>query len=133
MDLVIDANVLFAILIRSGVTSLLFFRRTFHFYAPEFIFEEFELYKDQVKSKTDRTEEEFQELLHIVQRRITVVPKEEIDPYIEKAKQISPDIKDVTYVALALKLNCAIWSYDKNLKEKQNVVTVYSTSDLLQL
>ncbi len=130
MDLVVDANILFAALIKAGITAELICRNDFHLYAPEFLLEEFEKYKEELLGKTERIESEFTMLLNFIQRRITFVPREEIEPLLEKALMISPDIKDITYVALALKLNVAIWSNDKNLKEKQNVVQVYHTHEL---
>jgi len=39
----------------------------------------------------------------------------------------------MAYSALALKLNCAIWSNDKELKEKQDVVKIDPTSELVRL
>ena len=48
MDLVIDANILFAALIKRNVTSDLLFRNDLHLYAPEFIFEEFEKYRNVI-------------------------------------------------------------------------------------
>jgi len=62
-----------------------------------------------------------------------LVPFEEIKPFIEKAKAISPDVKDVPYIALALKLNIAVWSNDGSLKEKQNIVKVYPTHEIAEL
>ena len=46
-----------------------------------------------------------------------------------EAEKISPGLKDTQYLALALKLNCAIWSNDKKLK-KQDKVKIFSTEDL---
>ena len=133
MDLVIDANILFAALIKRNVTSDLLFRNDLHLYAPEFIFEEFEKYRNVIKSKTERSDEEFDELIAILCKTIELVPKQEFKRYIKKAKAISPDIKDVPYVALALKLHVAIWSNDKDLKNKQDEVTVYTTSEIIDL
>jgi predicted nucleic acid-binding protein len=133
MDLVVDANILFAAVIKSGVTSHLLFRESFHLYAPEFIFTEFEKYKNTLKEKTERSDQEIEELFKVFERRISLVPREEIKPFIPKAKKISPDPKDVQYVALALKLNIAIWSNDKDLKEKQTVIKVYSTDEVRKL
>jgi len=53
-------------------------------------------------------------------------------PYVEKAEKLTPDLDDMTYFALALKLNCAIWSNDKKLKE-QNKVEVYNTYELSKI
>ena len=130
MDLVVDANILFAALIKKSITSELLFRDDLHLYAPEFIFTEFEKYREFVKKKTERTDEEFDELLELFQRRVVIVPIEDIKPFIKKAKEISPDIKDVPYIALALKLNIAVWSNDGPLKEQQKTVKVYATHDI---
>ena len=133
MDLVVDANILFAALIKENITSDLLFKNDLHLYTSEFIFEEFGKYKELIKNKTGRTDEEFEEFFNSLQRRITIIPSEEIELFLKKAKEISPDIKDVPYVAVALKLNIAIWSNDRKLKEKQNVVRVYSTEELMDM
>ena len=67
--------------------------------------------------------------MEIIQRRIRLIPYEEFEPFMEEAEKISPDLKDTQYLALALKLNCAIWSNDKKL-EKQDKVKIFSTEDL---
>ncbi len=108
MDLVVDANILFAVLVKEGITEELLFKNDFRLFAPEFIFEEFEKYRKLLEKKTKRTESDFNLLLEILQKRITLIPNEELRPFIEKSKRISPDIKDVAYIALALKLNCAV-------------------------
>ncbi|MFH1211857.1 MAG: PIN domain-containing protein [Candidatus Woesearchaeota archaeon] len=46
MELVIDANILFAALIKDSTTSDLLFKNTL--YAPEFILEEFKKYKEEL-------------------------------------------------------------------------------------
>ena len=47
--------------------------------------------------------------------------------------QISPDPDDVEYLAVALSLDCAIWSKDRDLKEKQFRVVVVTTEELTKL
>ncbi len=131
MDLVIDSNILFAALLKdSGTSDVLFKHRL---YAPEFIFEEFRKYREYLKGKTKRTEEDFDELFDLFERNVRLIPKEEIDPFIEKAEKISPDAKDIPYLAVALKLRCSLWSNDRDLKEKQKVIKVYSTKELMEL
>jgi len=131
MDLVIDSNIFFAALLKDGGTSNILFKH--NLYAPEFIFVEFTKYKDYLKGKTKRTEENFNELLDLFERNVILTPKEEIEPFIEKAEKISPDAKDVPYLALALKLRCGLWSNDGDLKEKQSVIPVYSTEELIRM
>jgi len=130
MDLIIDANILFAALIKKGLTSEILFKNKL--YAPEFIFIEFEKYKKELLAKTERTEQEFNELFELFQRNIVLIPAEEMMQFIEKAELISPDKNDSMYFALAMKLNCAIWSNDKELK-KQKEIKIYSTEDLIKL
>jgi len=71
--------------------------------------------------------------MEILRKRITIIPNEETDKFLEEAGQISPDRKDIDYFALALKMKCALWSNDGDLKTKQNVITVYSTKDMMKL
>ena len=131
MNLIIDANVLFAALIKEGKTIEILLNPFFNFYAPEFIFEEFETYKDEILRKTHRDESQFSEILEILESLINTVPKEEYIAKIRFAEEISPDENDIDYFALALKLNCAIWSNDKKIKQ-QNKVKVYSTKELIE-
>lgn len=131
MDLVIDSNILFAALLKESITSEILFKH--RLYAPEFIFEEFKKYREYLKGKTKRTEEGFNEFFALFERNIMLISKEEIKHYIKEAERISPDEKDVPFFALALKLKCAFWSNDRILKEKQNVIKVYTTEDLIRL
>ena len=131
MDLVVDANILFAALIMESTTSELMLHEDIHLYAPEYLLEEFEKYRELILRKTNRNHNEFEIALDVFQRRIKLIPYEELKPFVKNAKEISPDIKDVPYVALAMALHIAIWANDKDLKNKQNKVTVYSTEDLV--
>jgi len=132
MDLVIDANILFAALIKESVTKELILSNGINLFAPEFLFEEFYKYKEEILKKTNRSLEEFDEIFMILTNIITLIPEEEFGLFLEKAKSISPDENDSVYFALALKLNCAIWSNDKKLKN-QDRIRVYSTQDLIEI
>ncbi|MGC9200887.1 MAG: PIN domain-containing protein [Candidatus Aenigmatarchaeota archaeon] len=44
---------------------------------------------------------------------------------------MSPDVNDIQYFSLALKMNVPIWSNDKKLKQ-QSKVKVFSTKDLIE-
>jgi len=130
MELVIDANRLFAALIKTSITSDLIVDNSLTLYSVEFIFSEFEKYKNLIKEKTERSEEEFDTFMEVVERRIKLIPLEEIKPFMQEAEKICPDPKDVQYFALALKLKCGLWSDDKMLKN-QDKVKIYSTGDVL--
>jgi len=132
MDLVVDANILFASLIKKGTTADLLFIDSFHLYAPEFLLEEFVKYKSLLLEKTERTDEDFEMFLDILKRRITFIPKEEIEPILGDAEKISPDPEDSPYFALAILISGSIWTNDKRLKNQEKV-PVYTTKELLDL
>lgn len=129
MNLVVDANILFAALIKDSFSYNLLFSDKFHLFTPEYIFTELEKHKEEILEKTERTTEEFFRLLEILKRRIILVPLEELTEYVDEAEKLTPDPNDMAYFALALKLNCAILSNDKKLKE-QTKIKVYHTKEL---
>jgi len=129
MIIVIDANILFSALIKNSITAELIFNENLKIYAPEFIVEEFLKYEQEILKKIHRAKEEFITIMHQLKKIISVLPQEEYSAQMKEAKSISPDENDAMYFALALKLNCGIWSNDKRLKE-QKKVRVYSTSEI---
>jgi predicted nucleic acid-binding protein len=132
MDLIIDANILFASLIRDGLTAELLFAEDLDIFAPRFLLEEMDKHRELLREKTHRTGAEFEEFEKILKRRIRIVPKEVLEGWLERAKRISPDPGDIPYFALALKLGCGIWSNDARLKDQKDVA-VYSTKDILDM
>jgi predicted nucleic acid-binding protein len=132
MDLIVDANILFAALIKEGVTAKLMFVDRLHLYAPEFLLEEFEKYRKEILKKTHRSSENFEIVLSEISARIHLVPKNEFNKMINVAEEISPDINDSIYFALALKFGMPIWSNETRLK-KQSTIRIYSTSDLIHI
>ena len=132
MDLVVDANILFAALIKDGTTAKLLFLDDLHLYAPEFLLDEFNKHRNYLLNKTHRTKENFNEILEVLACRIIFIPLEDIEQYLEKADKISPDPDDSIYFAIALKIGASIWTNEKRLL-KQNIVNIYTTSDILDL
>lgn len=132
MKLVIDANILFAALIKEGLTAELLISDKLQLFALEFLFIEFAKYEDLILNKTHRSREEFNQFLNLLKEQITIIPKEEIISFIAKAEKISPDPKDIVYLALAFALKANIWSNDKKLKKDQKEITVLSTLELIE-
>lgn len=130
---VVDANILFSALISSdGKTRSLFSLLHLEFISPEFIERELDKHFSEIVRKSKCSEEEIRTALDILLSRIKILPKKEYEPFIAKAKEFSPDAKDVEYFAVALAFACPLWSNDKQLK-LQSEVKVLSTSELLQL
>jgi len=132
MDIIVDANILFAAVIKDGITARLMFVDRLHLYAPELLLEEFSKYRDEILQKSHRTPDNFDNVLSELFSIIHFIPKSEFQKMMKVADEISPDIDDSVYFALALKTGLPIWSNDARLK-KQSAVRIYSTSDMLHL
>ena len=74
MDLILDANVLFAALIRDSFTAHLIFRNNVNLFAPQFLIEEIDKYREEILKKTKRNVEEFEGFLSLLKELITIVP-----------------------------------------------------------
>ena len=132
MDLVVDANILFAALIKDGITAKLLFLDDLYLYAPEFLLDEFNKHRKYLLNKTHRTKEDFNEILEVLAYIIKFIPLEDIEQYIKKADKISPDPDDSIYFAIALKIGASIWTNEKRL-QKQDQIKIYTTSDLVEI
>ena len=132
MKLVVDANILFAALIKEGSTAELLISDKLQLFAPEFLLTEFAKYEELILKKTHRSHEEFIQFLDLLKEQIIIIPKKEIIPFMDKAEKISPDPKDIVYLALAFALKSNIWSNDKKLKQGQEEITVFSTEELIE-
>ena len=87
MDLVIDANVLFSVLIKIGKTEELMLHEDIQVFAPEFIFEEFDKYTQLIIAKTERSKEELEEILDVLKKKIKTIPNEETEKFIPDAQK----------------------------------------------
>lgn len=130
MQIVIDANVILAMLIRPGKPIDAFFHQRLNVHAPQLLFTEFENNREEVIKKSRLNKDQFDWLYTILKHNITIVPEEDFLKFREKAEEICPDPKDIVYFALALYLNCAVWSNEKKLKE-QSEIKVYAIHDLI--
>ena len=83
MKLVIDANALFSILIKKGISSELLIHYLIELYAPEFILNEIEKYREYILDKTHRSQEELLEVLSIIKDLVRFVPQEGSDEFIQ--------------------------------------------------
>jgi len=128
---VIDANILFASLIKDSLTAELLLSDKLILYAPEFLFDEFLKYEQYILEKTKRSKEDFEHYLSILREEIEIIPQNIISPLIEEAEIFSPDEKDTVYLACALAIDSKIWSDDKKLKEDQKEIEVITTEELI--
>ena len=75
MKLVVDANVLFASMIKESFTAELLLSDKLSLFAPEFLFDEFKKYEVYILEKTNRSKEDFEQFLDILMEVIEIVPQ----------------------------------------------------------
>jgi len=105
MDVIVDANILFAALIKRSTTAQLLFNPELTLYSPEFVLEEFMKYFPLIQQKMKRTTEEFITIMHQLHQVITIIPENEYKEQMKEAKRLSPDDKDVMYTKTPQKSN----------------------------
>ncbi len=133
MKLVLDSNIIFSALIKKSTTRNIILSDVFELHAPEYIFNEISKHKELLLRKSKMNEEELDALLLLLQKHIHLVPKEKYNEKMALAEDILKDI-DVTdspFLALALDLNCPIWSNDGHFKQ-QDRVEVHTTKELIK-
>lgn len=134
--LVVDANVVFAALVKGGFTFefiRLLPKLGFKLYSPAYALEEIggEMGRLSKFSKLSRMELEF--LMGFLFKRIEIVPESRYERYLPEAKKLLPrHPKDFPYLALAIALDCPLWSNEGKLR-KQSKVKVLPTHKLKSL
>ncbi len=134
MFLVVDANILFSFFNPESSRRLVIKNRSklgFKLISPDLAFAELLKDKEKIKKYSKIGELEFIILFSLLEKLIESIGKLQYNEFIPKSRELSPHIKDVPYFALALHLNCPIWS-DEIAFKKQSKVKVYSTSELVK-
>jgi len=72
------------------------------------------------------------EFLTLLRKYVTFINYESYSDFLDIAIRITPDPKDVDFVALALKLNAILWSNDRELK-KIPVLEVLNTREIIEM
>ncbi len=131
MKFVVDANILFAALIKNSHTRHLLLHPDLELYTPEYVFDEIRKHIRTLTAKTGLSKAELNELLDdlLTISQIQSVAFKDFQKHVPIAKSISPDLSDVPYFALCLHLGCPLWSNDMKLKE-QTKVAIYTTEEL---
>lgn len=132
MFIVVDANIIISLLIAKGSKHQLFFSEKIKPVSPDFILFEIGKHWKELSNKSKLSERDLKSEFFAVRLQLKTFSLPKIGKFIKEGSAISPDSNDSEYFALALKLNCPIWSEDKLLK-KQSKVKVLDTKDLLEL
>ena len=121
MKIVIDTNIIISALLKDSITRKILTDFRFLFLLPSFALSEINKYKDEICEKASITKEEFYELLRRIMRNIQIINHEYYSAYIKEVEGLIKDVDDVSFLALALSLNCLIWSDDKHFQEQKRI------------
>ena len=134
MKFVIDTNILFFALIKKSITRRIILSDVFELYVPEYLFAEINKHKDLILDKAKISTNDFSALLTLFQKHTTIVTQEGYHDKIPVAEAVMKeiDITDSPFLALALALDCPLWTNDGHFKQ-QTLVEVYTTKEILEL
>ena len=137
IQIVVDTNILMSALLKdNSITAQLIRSEFFDMYYPQDGLSEIKRYKDYIISKRKRTlqKQSLEYALKFILEPIHVIPCKLYSQRIKDAYEVMKDIdeKDTPFLALALQLQCSIWSDDNHLRQ-QNAVKVYTTKEIIQL
>lgn len=135
MHIVVDANILFAALIKDSTVRKIILNSKTTFLVPEQIIREYENHMLEIQEKSGLSSEEFNALMKMLLQKCTVIKEESILPYREKAQSLiaARDPDDVPFIACALaNPGSAIWSDDLDMCS-QTEIRVIKTREMIQI
>ena len=135
MKIVIDSNILFSALIKDSITRRIILDYENQFLFPSYIFEEMEIHKTELITKSKMKEKDFEELLSLLLKKVIIIPNEVLLHYKKEAYQIIKDIDpdDVIFIACVLAFSDSVlWSDDKKLKQ-QSKIRIINTNEMYSL
>ena len=133
MKLVIDTNRIIAALLKNSSCRLIIMNPEFEFISPDYTLTEIDKYKEMILEKSKLSKDKLNVVMSIIFEKIEIIPENYYAKYLVKASKLISDKKDVAFLALAMAKNTqGIWTEDKAFKEQQ-IVKIYSTSDLMRL
>lgn len=131
MRLVIDANIAFSLLKKDSFTKKLTQEHSLELYSHKFILEELEEHSEELCKLLKVSKDKFERLKEILSKLVNL--KIKVSPQqLNWARSLISDPDDKQYLALALKLNCPVWSEDPHFQEQSviDVVEVFKTKEL---
>lgn len=130
MKVTVDANILFAGLMKDSTTRRLLFNPALTLFAPEFIVDELVRHVLEIKGKSGLADEDLLNLIGKVFSQIILVKDKDLTPFLPAAASLIADPKDWLYLSCALCEDTVIWSNDGHF-EPQKRVKVLKTKDIL--
>ena len=136
MTVVVDTNVLIAMLIKKGVVREVIINNPGEFITPEWCFEELWKHRD-VWNKKNQSEEELKYILSRLKRYIIIMDEKTYNNKLEEARKLIIDIDDAPLIALALSVeNEGIWTYNTKHFDKDSLkelVKILNIKDVIRM
>src|SRR3989338_4705826 len=120
MILVIDANSFIAGFLRNSSSRSIILSDKVKLYSPDWIKQEFDRNERELIQKFSFPAK-FSETKSILFNFVDTILSSEYNPYIEEASKLVKHAKDIPYFAVALHLDCPIWSNEKSFKAQSTV------------
>ena len=127
--LVIDSNPLISSLISRGTRQDILFCDEIEPVSPDWLLFEIGKHWKEICDKSKFSKEDLELSFSLIRGRVKTLSLDKYSDKLPEVKDISPHLKDNEFFALALKLDCAIWS-DEEAFKRQNKVEVFSSKDL---
>lgn len=116
VEVVLDANVLFRMLISQGDILEILFSDKLKLCAPERLKEEFLKHKEEIAQKSKLPLPDLEILTSLIFGRVALVPLNEYKELLPRAKELlGGHEKDEDFVALCLLKDTKLWTYEKLL------------------
>ncbi|MFA6328449.1 MAG: PIN domain-containing protein [Candidatus Micrarchaeia archaeon] len=140
MRFVADSNVIFTYLWESSALREIIHQGA-RLFSPEYALLELEEHWQEIAGKAGVRLEERDGLLHSLRQKVEIVPKSGYEKFLPEAERLASaftgkeeaDLRDdADFLALAMLLDCPLWSNDKLLK-RQSKVAVLSTQEVIAL
>jgi len=133
MELVVDANVLLASLLKNAVTRGLLLDSRLILIAPEHLLSETSRHlgkSSALRKRIGLPHDELKSLFDVLTEGIQTKPYESYKPRMKEALAIAPHEEDAPYLAVALAFNMPVWSNDIGMRN-QSKIRVYATHEIL--
>ena len=133
MDLIVDTNILVSFFRPNPVQDII--SNSEHLkislYTSDYNINELRKNQEQVLKYANINRNEFEEKLKELSKLLTFVSIESCKEYESEAEKLIHD-KDIPIFALALKLNCPIWS-NEPLFKKQSKIDILNNREMIEL
>ena len=132
MDVVIDSNILFRILISQGDILKLISDENLTIFAPSKLKEEFLKHKEEILSRSKLSEQEFDKLYSFISERINFIEIEQYKEYLPRAKGLlQKHEKDEDFIALCILKNAKLWTYESRIFDINYAISTKQLSEKL--